>query len=125
MIAHPRMDDAVLALAACAAPVETHAPEAPGSVTACHDTVFGVAAPIAFREEFHVHQRAAFLLQASTGAAGPKAETKRLLDQGARLISACPDAAQTAQLAPHGSVIDAPVAAPIAPAYAGIAAGGI
>ncbi|MGA1343902.1 MAG: hypothetical protein ACO33A_12860 [Hyphomonas sp.] len=127
MIARLLMEDAVLALAACTSPVQTHAPEAPGGIAACHDIVCSMAMPAAFQVQFHDHQRAVIVLPASTGASGPEAETKKLRDQGARLISASPDAAQTARLAPapHRSVINAPLAAPIAPAYSGIAAAGI
>jgi hypothetical protein len=118
----------VLALAACATPVaEAPQPEAPAQeVTACRDIVRSAALQAYALAKFRDDQRAVILLPAGKAAAEYEAETKRLRDEGARLMAALeatwPATGPTPVVQP-GSVTEAQVAGRIAEADACLAGG--
>ena len=119
----------VLALAACATPVaETPAPEAPAQeVAACRDIVRSAALQAYSLARYRDDQRAVILLPAGKAAAEYEAETKRLRDEGARLMAA--EQATWSATGPTpavqpGSVNEAQVAGRIAEADACLAGGG-
>ena len=121
-----------LTLAACATPVaETPAPEAPAEeVTACRDIIRSAAMQASSLARYRDDQRAVILLPAGKAAAEYEAETKRLRDEGARLMaeleSVYPEAASMPPLpaVPPGSVSEAQVVDRIAEAETCLRSGG-
>jgi hypothetical protein len=85
MILRLLMGALLLAAAACTTPVA----ETPAEVAApwaCRDAVRGAAVQAYALARFRDDQRAVILLPAGKGAAEYEAETKRLRDEGARLL---------------------------------------
>lgn len=122
----------VLALAACATPVaEAPPPEAPAEeVTACREIIRSAAMQAYSLARYRDDQRAVILLPAGKAAAEYEAETKRLRDDGARLMaeleSVYPEAAAMPPMpaVPPGSVTEAQVADRIAEAETCLRSGG-
>jgi hypothetical protein len=75
----------LLAAAACTTPVTPAAPEATAP-WACRDVVRGAAVQAYALARFRDDQRAVILLPAGKAVAEYEAETKRLRDEGARLM---------------------------------------
>lgn len=123
MIVRLLMGAAVLAVAACATPVETPAPEMTAEVTACRDIVRSAGMHAYALAKFRDDQRAVILLPAGKAAAEYEAETKRLRDEGARLMAVYPQAEGMPAVQP-GSATEAEVAARIAEADACLAGEG-
>jgi len=119
---------AVLAVVACATPVETPAPEAPAEeVTTCRDIVRSAGLQAYSLARHRDDQRAVILLPAGKAVADYEAETKRLRDEGARLLAALaatwPVTGPTPAV-PPGSVTETQVAVRIAEADACLAGEG-
>jgi hypothetical protein len=131
MIARLLTGSLVFALAACATPVaEAPAPEAPAEeVTACRDIVRSAAMQAYSLARYRDDQRAVILLPAGKAAAEYEAESRRLRDEGARLMAALetayPQAAAMPPMpaVPPGSVTEAQVVTRIAEAEACLAGG--
>jgi hypothetical protein len=120
------MGTVLLAAAACETP-ETPLPPpeaAAGNVTACRDIVRSAGLQAYSLARHRDDQRAVILLPAGKAAADYEAETKRLRDEGARLMAALgatwPVTGPTPAV-PPGSVTEAQVAGRIAEADACLA----
>ena len=119
----------VLALAACATPVaEAPAPEAPAEeVTACRDIVRSAGLQAYSLARHRDDQRAVILLPTGKAVADYEAETKRLRDEGARLLAALAatwPVTGPMPAVPPGSVTETQVAVRIAEADACLAGDG-
>ena len=85
MILRLVMGALLLTATACTTPV-ADAPAEASAPWACRDVVRGAAVQAYALARFRDDQRAVILLPASKGAAEYEAETKRLRDEGARLL---------------------------------------
>lgn len=85
MITRLLMAAVLLGVTACATPVAETPAEA-AAPWACRDAVRGAAVQAYALARFRDDQRAVILLPAGKGAADYEAETKRLRDEGARLL---------------------------------------
>ena len=132
MMTRPMMAALVCAMSACATPVaEAPAREAPAEeVTACRDIIRSAAMQAYALARYRDDQRAVILLPAGKAAAEYEAETKRLRDDGARLMAelerAYPEAAEMPPMpaVQPGSLTQAQVVDRIAEAETCLRSGG-